>query len=463
MADQTITATAEPGERVRYDLGPGNWGAPVPDLRQPGSTVALPVERLIDVVILGDGYTSEPEFRAQLASWMQAFYRLAVYESFAGAFRIRGLYTPSVEPTSADRRSYYRCQLTDDDSGVLKDDSWLTADNEDSSTFRRRLWDSVDSFDDINPRRYAANIHVGDNLAIRNEHLRDTYRNLVVAMLVRTADFDNVSGMTANVRRDPTEPLNARVAFGANVIHEFSHAFGFLSDEYIDGRDRANTRDNASEPSVLTASNLSFSDRDDSVPWLHLAPTGRFPRTAGGSEPSPVAGWLWVGGAVHTGAWHSEYRCLMNGTHDNFAFTQVESEDPTATDGYYTDENGADLRDVDRFCAWCQEITTIRILEKTDQFLEPGDPADPTEQGKTWFARWVNELRDSYYTVLAVGQQITDTETHYAAMTPGRHGEPLWQSDLYRVPRASTSQGPSSMRMLDDGETYLVLGYTAIP
>ena len=106
----------------------------------------------------------------------------------------------------------------------------------------------------------------------------------------------------------------------------------------------------------------------------------------------------------------------MNGTHDNFAFTQVASNDPTANlpDGTYTDEHGAPLRDIDRFCAWCQEIVTVRILEKTDQLAEPGDPADPTEQGQTWYARWVNELRENYYACSVAGQQIQDAEARYA-------------------------------------------------
>jgi hypothetical protein len=257
--------------------------------------------------------------------------------------------------------------------------------------------------------------------------------------------------------------LNSRVAFGANAIHEFSHAFGFLSDEYIDGRDRANDRRNPDKPSVFTLSNLTFSDRDDSVAWAHLAPTGRFRRT-GGRKPPPVAGWLWVGGVVHTGAWHSEYRCLMNGTHDNYAFTQVAAEDPTANaDGSYTDENGASLRDLDRFCAWRQEIVTIRLQEKTDQLTDPGDPSDPTEQGRASFTRWESECRENYYAALFVGQQIRDVETSYAAMAPGLHGEPLWQSDLYRVPHASSTQETGPVHVLEDGETYLLLGYTAIP
>jgi hypothetical protein len=273
-----------------------------------------------------------------------------------------------------------------------------------------------------------------------------------------------VSGITTEVPREPPDQAHkTRVAFGAYTIHEFSHAVGLLLDEYIDGRGTRSTRVNPAIPSVFTLSNLSYADRDDSVPWLHLAPTGRFRRTAGGSDPSPLVGWLWAGGVKQTGVWHSEYRCLMNGQHDNFAFTQVASNDPTANaDGTYTDENGAKLRDRDRFCLWCQEIITIRILEKTDQLMEAGDPANPNKQGQTWYVRWVSELREKYYRLLAVHQQILDAEAHYATLNPGRNHEPLWRSDLYTVPIASGTQPSGPVPMLADEELYLLLGYTAI-
>ena len=179
-----------------------------------------------------------------------------------------------------------------------------------------------------------------------------------------------------------------------------------------------------------------------------------------------MAGWLWVGGAVHTGAWHSEYHCLMNGSHDNYAFTQVGSEDPTANvDGSYTDENHLEnLRDSARFCAWCQEIVTIRIQEKTDQLTEPDDPPDPTEQGRVWLTRWESERRENYFVALSVDQQISDAETCYAAMAPGRLGEPLWQSDLYGVPLAGERAGVRpGARVRDDGESFLLLGYAGNP
>ena len=72
--------------------------------------------------------------------------------------------------------------------------------------------------------------------------------------------------------------------------------------------------------------------------------------------------------------------------HDNFKFTQVASQDPT-TDRNGTYTGGAVLRDNDRFCLWCQELVTLRILEKTDQLLEDGDPSDVTTLGIVWYSR----------------------------------------------------------------------------
>ena len=53
---------------------------------------------------------------------------------------------------------------------------------------------------------------------------------------------------------------------------------------------------------------------------------------------------------------------------------------------------------------------TLRILEKTDQLLEDGDPGDLTSQGAVWYARWVELLRSNYYRLFDVAQQITDRE-----------------------------------------------------
>lgn len=462
MADKSITETNLSGGRIRYDLGKPNWlNRRVPDIRQPSSTIQIPEDRLIDIVILGDGFKEPSAFRAAIVDWLDGFYDVEVYERFAGAFRIRALYTPSEQPASQDRHSYYRCRVNDAGTKISMDDAWWQSNDAAGVDFRARLFQAIDSLSGVNLRHYSTDLDLGENQAIGN-WLRGICRNLVVSMLVRTAESHNVSGMARDVPWPaPAESRRVRVAFGANVIHEFSHAFALLSDEYIDGRETGNSgsRVNPTTASVFTLSNLSYSDRDDSVPWLDLCPGGRFGRTASGSSPSPLLGWLWVGGGVHRGVWHAEYRCLMNGTHDNFQFTQTPSDDPTANpDGSYTDERGALLRDSSRLCLWCQELVTIKILEKTDQLLEPGDPVDATEQGKRWHVRWVEDLRYSYYRIFDVEQQVADAESRYAGLNPGRFQQPLWRSDLYNVPKASGVQVSKPIVELSDDEMYLLLG-----
>jgi hypothetical protein len=285
------------------------------------------------------------------------------------------------------------------------------------------------------------------------------YRNLVVCMLVRTGSTRNAGGVTVRLARpSPDQDRVARVAVGAHAIHEFSHAFGLLSDEYIEGRNTQSTRANPSRKSVLTLSNVTFSDKYSQVPWFHVSPWGRNRRQAGGENPCPVVGWLWVGGSKHLGVWHSEYKCLMNGTHDNFQYTQVAAQDPTAQpDGSYQDNTGASLRDRSRFCLWCQEIVTLRILERTDQLNEPDDPADFVARGQRWYERWTTTLRDQYWRLFDVSRQIADEETAYGALTPGPGGERLDTSDLYLAYREDSPTGAGPSR-IDDGAWLLLLG-----
>ena len=285
------------------------------------------------------------------------------------------------------------------------------------------------------------------------------YRNLIVSMLVRTDTSSNASGRTFRLARpSPDEDRTVRIAVGANAIHEFSHAFGLLSDEYIEGRESQSTRSNPSRGSVLNLSNLTFSDKYSEIPWFHLSPWGRNRRQAAGDDPSPVLGWLWVGGSKHRGVWHAEYRCLMNGTHDNFQYTQDAPSDPTANaDGGYTDNSGANLRDRARFCLWCQELVTLRILERTDQLNESDDPANFVEKGQRWYERWTTDLRSRYWELFDVSQQIIDNEAAFAAMNVGAGGEALETSDLYSAFRedAPTTAASSSF---NQGAWVLLLG-----
>ncbi len=460
MADTSVVAgPARADGSIPYELGKPNWQArTLPDIRRPASTLQIPESRLIDVVILGDGFQTSAEFEAGLQDWINDFYDLKVYDTFRGAFRIRALYRRSQARASDARDSYYRVKVDAGGDGV-EGGSWWDADDADSRVFRRHVFDDIDSFADVNLRRYPSALSFGETNISIGDWLFGMYRNLIISVLVRTSTTSNASGRAFLVGRPaPDGDRTVRMAAGANAIHEFSHAFGLLSDEYIDGRNTQSTRANPSRTNVLNLSNLTFSDAYSQVPWFHLGPWGRDRRQAGGTRPSPVLGWLWVGGGKHLGVWHSEYRCLMNGTHDNFQYTQVVARDPTAQpDGSYVDETGAGLRDRDRFCLWCQELVTLRILERTDQLDEADDPADFVAKGQRWYERWTTQLRSNYWTLFDVSRQIVDGEATYAALTPGAGGERLETSDLYLAYREDTPtrSGPSAF---DDGGWLVLLG-----
>lgn len=430
--DTTIAATERRDGTWVYDIGRPNWDVPrVPIVDRAGATRTLTSDQRIDVVILGDGFLEEREFRAQLRDWIATFAAIDVYDTFAGAFRIRALYEPSAERASTRRASAYRVAIRDDDEGVDRETSWWGDDGEDNEAFRDALFAALDAFS-VNDRRYPDDLDVGQsNLRVGNNQA-GLYRNLVVSVLVRTATTSSVSGAGRTVPRPGSSGARLRVAVGANTIHEFSHAFAMLSDEYISDRSGTPTRDNPTVPSVLTLSNLSQDDRAGRVPWEHLAPWGEFLRHGTARIPRPVVGWAWLGGVSGVGVWHAEYQCLMNGTHDNYAYTPVAGQDPTANaDGSYSADSGANLRDRDRFCVWCHEIVTLRILEKTDQLWRPGDSDDVAEQGRQWHQRWADGLRGHYHALFDVAGRIRAQEAAYATVAPGPAGERLDTSPLY--------------------------------
>lgn len=387
-----------------YELGPEHWNPGwLPDFRSAKERVALADNQMIDVVILGDGYETAAQFEEQLDAWLADFHALDVYSRFRGAFRLRAVFTDSPEPASLARGSHYGVKA--DDDGV-SDDGWWRGSSTRSREFRRRLFESVDRLT-VNRRRYPTSLDVGGADTVIHNGLARMYSNLVVAMLVRTASRPNTSGRT----RDVPAPGGARVnvAFGALALHEFGHAFAYLEDEYIGGRDRTASRRNPSLPSIFTLSNLSFSDRLEDVLWLHLSPWGTVPRTAAGAAPSPIVGWLWLGGEAGKRVWHSEYQCLMNGQHENYLFTPV-----AADDGVFTEGAKVSLRSRDRFCFWCEEIVAARVLEKTGQLAAPGDPAGVNARGRRWHDHWISIWRVLYWSSADLSSRMSAREAFYA-------------------------------------------------
>ncbi|MBS1692896.1 MAG: hypothetical protein JST91_11805 [Actinobacteria bacterium] len=408
-------------DAVRYELGAGNWrpsgGAPwIPDLANPGATIRLTDNQVIDVLILGDGYETRESFESRLTDWLTDFYAVDVYNRFAGAFRIRAFFRKSGEPCSPGRRSFYRVPIGTggSDGGEVATGGWETAAGTDNAFFRQQLFDSIGAFA-FNSTTYPVDLDVGGDKTVIHNQLAGMYSHLVVVLLVRSANVSNASGRTRAVP-DPANPAarTVNVAFGSHALHEFGHAFAYLEDEYISSRGSRADRSNPTQANVFTLSNLTFSPQLDQVPWQHLSPWGRRPRQAAGTQPSPIVGWLWRGGEQDLGVWHSEYHCLMNGQHVNYAYSAGETS-PASVDLRFrrvVTASGAVIPP--RYCLWCQEIVTIRILEKTGQLGAAGDPGDINQRGQLWYRRWVGTWRDRYWAAFGVDQQIDQREALYA-------------------------------------------------
>jgi hypothetical protein len=98
------------GQALVIPVGEENWQKPwVPDLRHPGGQIAIPVERRVDVLILGDGYLAEeqPQFKQDVERWYDRFVSLTPFRETRGAFRVRGLWKPNPERSTAEQESWY--------------------------------------------------------------------------------------------------------------------------------------------------------------------------------------------------------------------------------------------------------------------------------------------------------------------------------------------------------------------
>ncbi len=477
MADKTRSpdTTAPDAPLVRYDLGRPNWDPGwIPDLTDPQRTVPVGRDQIIDVLILGDGFPDRADFESQLDDWLDDFFDVDVYERFRGAFRVRALFRRSDAPVTAARRSYYRVPANADDD-LSSSGSWWGSEGDANDEFRTRLFDDMGLFD-FNDVLYPGDLDVSDGGTVIHNELAAMFANCVVCMLTFNSAGSNGSGFTRRVpfrlasgclggmlglSATPLPPW-VNVAFGANSLHEFGHAFAYLEDEYIDDRGSSATRSNPATRSIFTLSNLTFSPRLDEALWGHISPWGRVARQGAGDDPTPTVGWLWRGGEEDLDVWHAEYHCLMNGRHDNYLFTSDAAEDPTAQpDGTYQDETGARLRSDHRYCLWCQELVTARILEKTGQLAAPGDPASINSRGQVWYDRWVDTWRDRYWDFFELDIGVLDRERLYAAQGSefddlNNNGLELWRSDLYESLHGDAlSVGPPGA--VEDGEALLLM------
>ena len=238
-------------------------------------------------------------------------------------------------------------------------------------------------------------------------------RNCVVSMAVKNTGSSTVSGFFGFVQAPPGHALGedkrVAVAFAEGYQHEFSHAFGLMLDEYIDvRRSFATDRQEPSHLSVFEMWNLSYTGESHRVHWFHLSPVGLSPR--GGAAR---VGQMWKGGrGKEKGVWHPEYKCQMNGGHQNY-FSRTDEADQFNASG---NQVFASLRS-SHFCLWCEEILTVKILEKTDAFLQFQDileaAGDINVLGRIWYRRWVDALRPVYWTEFNLPGRIADREAYF--------------------------------------------------
>lgn len=323
----------------------------VPDLRNPGRRIEIAPDRRLEVVVLGDGYLEgeRERFERDVRDWYERFLTYVPWREFRGAFRVRGLWAPGAARASRERRSRYAIASTPFDVGDVT-----------GAVTREGIFRALERLD-------AARVRAGPRLT-----------HTTVVMLVLNERGINPSGLAREIS-SPDENLTVAVGFAAHPHHEFGHAYGGLRDEYIRAAGLRAERRAPERLSLFTVSNIAYTRERRRLPWAHLSPGGEV-----NPDPQSVIGVLWVGGVAEEGAWHSEARCLMNGTHDNWT--------PDRT------RRGAMLRDPDRFCFWCEEILVARTLHRTGRL---GDSADGEELWRRW-----EELRPHYHRAFDVPARI---------------------------------------------------------
>ena len=369
----TLTSPAF-GQAPMISVGEENWQKPwVPDLQRPDRQIPIPLERRVDVLILGDGYlpAEQTQFEQDIQKWYDRFVSLTPFRELRGAFRVRGLWKPSQERATAEQKSWFRAAV---DTGKVV--------NATSSQTVAAVFGALDE--------------VEINRATLDHRLSHAY----VVMLIKDERMRNPSGVSRRLITSDKR-LQVAVAFGADSHHEFGHAYGGLRDEYINQPGKMAPPQDHRPPSLFTISNLGYTRSAEQLPWSHLSP---------GSPLNPdrtsLIGRLWMGGGPEEGVWHSEARCLMNGTHENWNLQKTR--------------RGAGLRDPKRFCFWCEEIVMARTWQRTGQLGAADD-------GETLWQEWV-KVRPQYQKAFQVPERF---QRQNAANADAR----LEQARIYERPQ----------------------------
>jgi hypothetical protein len=339
-------ASATPGgELMLHTLGTG-----VIDAIASEGEIALPIDRRIHVLVLPEGYLASElgTFATDVDALYDEVFALDPYSLLADAFVVWYLPRASAEhvapgsPQPAD--TAFLVPITSDGAGIASVPT--------TGPTATRVWGVVDTFAHAPTEHYPAG---GRTSGIA--------KGVVAHLLVYDAARGR-SGLSGRAMR-LVDPASSSRAIGTAIAHgrahELSHALARLVDEYLDVALTGLGAPSATTYTSSGVSNVASDDACTTLPWRHLL--------VGGDINPDVDQLVGAFGTAEIG-YHSELRCQMNGSHDNGMF-------------YGGDDN---LR-VARFCNFCRELLTFRVLEHTRTLPDPG----------TSWSTWEGEYRTPFY------------------------------------------------------------------
>jgi hypothetical protein len=311
------------------------------------------IEKRLQVLILGDGYLANEldGYAEDVGEYIDEIFSLPIYASFAESMIVWSMPVASAERLGGNTAF------------------GITAEPRAGSDTAARIWAAADGLP------YPPEELYGDSSA----------RNLVVGMMAANNGNSSYSGYMTTMR-DPSSSRRLRVGFFHSRSHEISHAIGFLADEYYE---TTHTSSSSSE-----TNNVFNSAQCDALPWKHLL---------FGAEYNPGVDQLVGAFGERVGApgdltrVHPEFKCHMNGSHDN---AQIYG--------------GSNNLRVSRMCNWCNELIAFRLYQRTGLL----------ETDQSGFATWKADYRAGFYDVFGfktpdpVPQENSVGESKFDACAP---------------------------------------------
>ncbi len=337
-------ATATPqGEWVLEEFGNGE----IDDVLTGADAPKVPVEQRVHVLLHAEGYLAsdlgifhnelghDTDRRNDVDRWIDLVFSIEPYSIWREAFVV--WYLPRASSTHFDGGDT-AFAVPVDTSGTF----WGTNSIPSDGLTAQRAWEALGIFpfqpDDFYDFSGRAKNHVSAFL------LFDPNRGRA-----------SVSGRALALRNPLDRNQTLSGAFGVGHAHEFTHAFSLLRDEYLENNNNA-------PGSWSGTSNVIGSNQCAELPWQHLI--------FGGSHNPGVDQLVGAFGVPAIG-FHSEFLCLLNGTHDN---------------AQYYGGNGL-LRVEDRMCNFCRETSAFRIFERTRVLADD----------RTSHDAWVSSYRTPFY------------------------------------------------------------------